>query len=152
MKITLTTYEIVMAAICGMMRQVENIKKNRAPYYGAGCTNDWQLHVEGALGEYALAKYLNINWAGKGALRLNDVGEFDVRTRSKDHYELILHPTDPDDRIFWLLCGNNGTYSIKGWIYARDGKQKQYWKDPAKGRPAFFVPHAALNHPDNFAY
>jgi hypothetical protein len=144
--VKLSSWEMLLAAQAGVMRQVENIQKERQTTYGAG-GNEWQLHVEGCLGEYALAKYLGIHWPGKGKLRAFDVGEFDVRTRSQENYELILHPEDPDNRIFWLLCGRNGLYKVKGWILGSEGKRREYWKDPAGGRPAYFVPQSALNAP-----
>jgi hypothetical protein len=147
MVIKLTPWEMLLAAQAGIMRQVDNLHKKRQAYYGAGTVNDWQLHVEGCLGEYALAKYLGVNWSGQG-FRGGDVGAFEVRTRSKDYYELILHPDDHDEKHYWLLCGCNGTYTIKGWILGRDGKRKDYWKDPAGGRPAFFVPQSALILPE----
>lgn len=146
--IKLTSAEIMMAAQAGIMRQVENIKNSSQPYYGASETSDWQLHIEGCLGEFALAKYLNIWWGGKGNKRGNDVGEYDVRTRSSHSYDLILHKNDPDNRIFWLITGNNGSYKIHGWILGKDGKNEKYWSDPAKNRPAFFVPQIDLNDPE----
>ena len=107
------------------------------------------------MGELALSKFLNVYCSGKGGFRMPDVDEVDVRTRSKDFYELILHPDDPDDRIFWLVTGFNGTYKIRGWIKAKDGKKDEYWNDPykkkfGKSRPAFFVPHSALEDPNFF--
>ena len=57
-KVNLTYWEILLAAQAGVMRQIENLKKKRRAYYGAGTNNDWQLHIEGCLGEFALAKYL----------------------------------------------------------------------------------------------
>jgi len=51
--------------------------------------------------------------------------------------------------VFWLLCGTNGKYSIKGWILGAEGKRKEYWSDPTgKDRPAFFVPQSALHSPN----
>jgi hypothetical protein len=146
--IALNPSEIFYAAMAGVMRQVENIKHKNRPAHGAGDTNDWQLHIEGTLGEYALSKWLNIHWPGKGKLRAPDVGLLDVRTRKQEHHKLILHKEDEDDRQFWLLTGNNGTYVINGWIFGRDGKQEIYWSDPSGGRPAYFVPVTALNPPD----
>lgn len=143
--ITLQFWEITMAAHAGIMRQVDSLKKGYQAAYGSGTSNDWQLHVEGCLGEYALSKHLNIRWSGKGHFNIPDVGDVDVRTRSKDHYDLILHPKDPDERYFYLLCGSNGIYTLKGRILGRDGKKQEYWKDPAGGRPAFFVPASALS-------
>src|SRR5210317_1224489 len=147
--VILTPWEMLLAAQAGVMRQVENCKLRRTPHYSAGSENDWQLHIEGCMGEFALAKFRGVHWTGKGKLRAPDVGDVDVRTSSKDYYKLILHDADPDDRVFWLLCGNNGQYSVKGWITGKDGKRMEYWKDPAKGRPAYFVPHNALHPPNN---
>ncbi len=141
--------EVFIAAVAGCMRQIQNLKKGRAPRYGAGNENDWQLHIEGCLGELVIAKWLGAHWSGKGTLRAPDVGRVDVRTRSKQWHDLILHPEDPDDRAFWLVCGGNGKYSIKGWILARDGKKALYWKDPAGDRPAYFVPQESLQSPHN---
>lgn len=143
-EIKLTSQEILKGAMVGIMRQTENLKKKAQPAYGAGSKDDWQLHIEGALGECALAKYLNVYWSGKGEMRNPDVGPFDVRTRSRHDYELILHPNDPDERTFWLLTGSNGVYRIHGCIKGKDGKKKEFWKDPAGGRPAFFVPQSEL--------
>ena len=148
MIVELTPWEMLLAAQAGVMRQVENKKLGRRPAYGAGSAQDWQLNIEGALGEYALAKHLGLYWSGKGKLRAADVGDVDVRTRSKPHYELILHDDDPDDRIFWLLTGVYGRYEVRGWIQGRDGKRPEYWSDPAGGRPAYFVPQSALNRPE----
>ena len=131
--VILTPWEMLLAAQAGVMRQVENQKLQRQAYYGAGHENDWQLNIEGCLGEFALSKFLGVHWAGKGTFRAPDVGDMDVRTASRDHYRLILHEADPDDRVFWLLCGINGHYRVKGWILGKDGKKKEYWQDPKTG-------------------
>ena len=70
--VILTPAEIMMAAQAGIMRQVENIKTKAEPYYGASNVADWQLHIEGCLGEFALAKYLNVWWGGKGWIKAED--------------------------------------------------------------------------------
>jgi hypothetical protein len=145
--IELTSAEIMMAAQAGIMRQVENIKKKSQAYYGASTTSDWQLHIEGCLGEFALSKFLNVWWGGKGNKRDTDVDIYDVRTTPLHSNRLILHPDDPDDRVFWLLTGHNGSYKIQGWIKGRDGKQQKYWVDPKTNRPAFFIPSSDLNDP-----
>lgn len=149
-EVSLSPSEMMAAALAGVMRQVENCARSRTPRFGAGTASDWQLHIEGCLGEYVIAKFLGVFWPGKGKLRAADVGEVDVRTRSRDHYELILHESDPDDRVFWLVCGANGKYRVKGWITGQDGKKPLYWKDPAGGRPAYFVPQSALHSPQDF--
>lgn len=145
-EVALTPTEIMQAAMVGVMRQLQNMRDGRRPAFGAGSASDWQLHVEGALGECALAKHLGIFWCGVGALRAPDVGVVDVRTRSNHSYDLILHDHDPDERVFYLLTGGNGRYVVRGWIRAGEGKRKEFWKDPAGGRPAYFVPQEALHH------
>jgi hypothetical protein len=144
MKIKLSYDEILQGAIVGTLRQLENLRDNRKSAHGCGTANDWQLHIEGALGELALAKHLGWYWS-KGIFRGDDVHNFQVRTRSKHYYDLILHPDDPDDKNFYLVTGVNGEYRIRGWIKGIDGKQDKHWKDPAGGRPAFFVPVSELN-------
>ena len=149
--VTLTPSEMLLAAHAGIMRQVENVKLGRVPSHGVKQEHAWTRHIEGCMGEYALAKYLNIYWSGKGNLGDYDVGNMiDVRTAQKEHYRLILHPEDQDNRIFWLLCGIHGTYHVKGWILGERGKKQEYWADPAGGRPAYFVPDAALNAPEDY--
>lgn len=145
--VELTFYEMLLAAHAGVMRQVQNCKDGLAPAYGAGDKNDWQLHIEGCLGECALAKFLGVYWSGKGELRAPDVGIVDVRTTRLDYGDLMMHKRDPDDRVFYLLCGVNGIYKVKGWILAKDGKKDFYWRDPTGKRPAYFVPQHALNPP-----
>jgi hypothetical protein len=143
-EIRLSPKEVLQGAVVGAMRQVENLKAGRQPAYGAGVLNDWQLHIEGALGEMAFAKFAGLYWSGAHGFRADDVGSWQIRTRSEDWHELILHEDDADDRRFVLITGRNGDYVIHGWIFAKEGKRADLWKDPAKGRPAFFVPQSEL--------
>lgn len=144
-KITLTPYEIMQTGLSGLMRMVENIKYNRKNTHGKKDEDDWQCHIEGALSEAALAKHLNLYWSGKGDLGGPDIGDIDVRSTPLPGGRLILHKEDPDDRVFYLLTGLNGTYEIRGWILARDGKKEEFWEDPTgRNRHAYFVPQGEL--------
>jgi hypothetical protein len=145
-EITLSASEMQIAATIGIMRQIQNLDRGRPDAYGAEQELGWQKHIEGAAGELAFAKWSNRFWNGNiGNLHADDVGLVQVRTRSKHHYELILHPRDRDDRVFVLISGVTPVFWIRGWIWGRDGKRTEYWSDPARGRPAFFVPTSALN-------
>lgn len=146
--IQLSSSELYVGSQVGIIRQVQNLRKDRKPGHGAPTNNDWQWHIEGALGELALSKYLDVRWDFVGKLRQPDVGIVDVRTRSRHNYELPIHHIDDDDRRIWLLTGLNGIYTVHGWILAKEGKQEKWWKDPGTGRPAFFVPQEALNRDD----
>lgn len=146
-EIVLDWSEMILAAQAGVLRQVENIKKGVKPAYGAGNEKDWQYGIEGAMGEFALAKYLGVFWHGKGKMWGDDVGSYQVRTSSRNNGDLILHPKDDDEKIYWLVTGLNGKYWIRGYIKAKDGKLDKWWRDPAGDRPAFFVPQSELIKP-----
>ena len=149
--IQLTNWEILLVAQAGIQRQVENLQKRRKPAHGADDQSDWQKAIEGCLGEFAVAKHFGLFWSGKGKLGAADVGianlsGVDVRTCQLPTGCLILHPTDDDDRQYWLVTGVNGKYTLRGWMWGRDGKDQIYWGDVARcGRPAFFVPQEDLN-------
>jgi hypothetical protein len=139
---------MLLYATRGVMRQLQNLRDGRKPAYGAGDEMDWQIHIEGSLGEGALAKYHGVYHGGIGKLRAPDVGVVDVRTAAKHSHRLMIHPPDPDDRVFWFVTGTNGKYQIRGWLLAKDGKRKEWWQDPKKkDRWAFFVPTSELHAP-----
>jgi hypothetical protein len=146
--IQLTPSEIMQGALIGIMRQMQNIRDKRQHAYGTNDGQAWQVNIEGAIGELALAKHLGVYYAGTGIFRGTDVGKYDVRTTQYENGHLILHPDDPDDRIFWLLTGVCGRYIIRGNILGKDGKQEKWWGDKAGGRAAFFIPQDALNLSD----
>lgn len=144
---TLSKGEMHLAATVGCLRQIENLAGCRRDAYGADPENGWTLHIEGAAGELAFAKWSKHYWSGNlGNLQADDVGRVQIRTRAKHGWELPIHPRDPDDRIFVLITGRAPQLRLRGWIWGRDGKDQQYWSDPSgKGRPAYFVPNAVLN-------
>ena len=146
-KVQLSMEEIRKAAGIGVARQVQNIEKGRKPRYGAGKSNDWQLHIEGCLAEYAVAKLFGVtDYDGKvGDLSPGDVGRLEVRSSSYFKAQLVVHPEDSEDSAFILVRGNNGSYWIEGWMLGRDAKKKEYWKEiHNNGRPAYFVDYFEL--------
>lgn len=142
----LTPAEIMMAATIGIMRQATNIRDDRKDRYGASEKNGWQLHVEGALGEAAVAKGLNIFWNGSiGTFKAPDVADLQVRSTTWSSGSLIIHKADSSKEIFILVTGVNGSYVLRGWMYGADAKNEKYWKDPKKeNRFAYFVPQSDL--------
>ena len=67
LKVELEPREIIQGAFVGLMRQVESHCKGRQNAFGAGGDKDWQYHIEGALGEMAFAKSMNLYWTGAHA-------------------------------------------------------------------------------------
>jgi hypothetical protein len=46
---------------------------------------------------------------------------------------------------FVLVTIQEGTTLIHGWCYGRDAMQPSFWADPARGRPAYFMPKEHLS-------
>jgi hypothetical protein len=136
---------------CGgitVQRIVANLKDGREGRYGAvNGEGSFEYHWTGCLGEMAVAKHFNLFWAGAlGNFDAADVGGIiQVRARGRSDGQLILHPKDNDAAPFVLaLAPHPPLILLCGWVYARDGKKPNFWKDPAGGRPAFFVPKDVL--------
>ena len=145
-EVNLDSSQIYQAATVGIIRQTRNLKDKRRPRYEAGNQSDWQLHIEGCLSEFAVAKHLNIYWDGNiGSLSAADVGGLEVRSTKYKTGRLIIHPEDKDESKYILVTGINGVYSIHGWMFGKDGKNPKYWDDPSKGRAAYFIPQEDLH-------
>jgi hypothetical protein len=149
-EICLTAPEMIEGSLCGSHRHVDNIINKSAT--DAPADWGWQRDVEGALTERALCKYLGLYHHGAYAYRTADVsGRIQVRSSPRADACLIVHRPgkgwnlDSPDDAFVLITGVNGVYRIRGWLPGRAAQVEQYWMDKAgNGRPAYFVPQAAL--------
>lgn len=108
-----------------------------------------EIHLLGAAGEMAVASYLGLKEhlykeieAKRGSADLP--GNIDVKTRSKASYDLIVQKGESLDKRFVLVTIQEQKTLIHGWCYGYEAMQEQYWADPARGRPAYFVPKEAL--------
>ena len=142
--ITLDNSEYLHALIAGSLRRASARAKGRKNYYGAQSADAELLDLVGSVGECVVAKHLDRFWAGAGLFRGEDVGEYQVRTTTYDSGHLVLNNNDYDDKKYILVCVNSGVGKIRGWIYARDGKQEKYWKDKSGRGPAYYVPQSDL--------
>jgi hypothetical protein len=146
MEVKLTLGELHMAAQIGTLRHIEALRKGLPDRYGFDGETGWTVHIEGAAGEIAVGKTLGIYWGGSvNTFKTEaDVGKLEVRTRSKDYYELLIRDSDSSDSAYVLVTGKAPTYNVVGWIFGKDAKQPQ-WKKEYGGRPAaYFVPHDSL--------
>jgi hypothetical protein len=108
------------------------------------------IHLLGAAGEMAVASYLGLKdflyeetEAKRGSC---DLPGIDVKTRSRHSYDLIVQKNESPEKKFVLVTIENKKTRIHGWICAKDAMKERFWADPARGRPAYFVPKTAL-HP-----
>ena len=108
------------------------------------------IHLLGAAGEMAVASYLGMKHelykeveAKRGS---DDLPGIDIKTRSKHSYDLIVQTQENPDKKFVLVTIENQQTLLHGWCYGRQAMDVRYWADPARGRPAFFMPKENL-HP-----
>ena len=111
------------------------------------------IHLLGAAGEMAVASYLGMKdclyketEAKRGS---DDLPGIDIKTRSKHQYDLIVQRNENPNKKFVLVTIENKTTFIHGWCYGHEAMQEQYWADPARGRPAYFVPKEILKPLDS---
>jgi hypothetical protein len=74
----------------------------------------------------------------------DDLPGIDIKTRSKHCYDLIVQKNEDPRKKFVLVTIEKQKTLIHGWCYGEEAMQEQYWADPARGRPAYFVPKEAL--------
>ena len=150
MQVTLEWFEVSRAALVGVSRNVEALRKG---LQNARPTNesDWHVHILGALGECAFAKATGRYWSGSvNTFKVGgDVGEnIQIRTRSKHSYDLIVRDADKDDDVFVLVTGGPHDFAIRGWMPASEAKQEKYRNDYGGYGEAYFVPASALRPSD----
>ncbi len=103
-----------------------------------------EIHLLGAAGEVAVASYLGMKEhlcketeARRGSDDLP--GGIDVKTRSKHSYDLIVQKSEDPRKKFVLVTVQDQKTLLHGWCYGHEALQEQFWADPARGRPAYFV-------------
>jgi len=145
--VTLSWNEVHMAATVGILRNIQALKQDRPQCHGAKDEEMWRYHIEGASGEMAFAKAMNIHWeAHSNVFKVPDIGtSIQIRTRSNRGWDLIVRDGDKDDEVFVLVVGEIPNYTIVGWITGADAKQKKWYKDMGgRSKPAYFVPQSEL--------
>lgn len=146
-KVTLNQKEFAYAESVGKTRQEEAVKSGRHDAHGYS-GDGFNIHVQGACGELALAQALGWHWSAPVNTYKSggDVGILQVRTavrflRSGKDTSLIIRPDDNDDDIFvlvWMIDKHN--YEIAGYIKGVDAKQRKWWRpNPSNGRPPLYL-------------
>lgn len=146
-RVHLTEAETRFAMNVGVARLGADLYANLGGRYGKNedlADRRCEIDIVGALGEMAVAKALDKFWAGAlGNFKAADVGRVQVRATARLNGSLLLHSPDTDEAAFVLVVGLPPDLWIPGWILARAGKNSK-WVRKDTGRPAFFVPQAAL--------
>lgn len=146
--VVLSWQEAFFGAMIGIRRQIEAVRRELPDRHGANSDDGWRMHIEGACGEMAYAKGCNRFWtAGVNTYKgESDMpGGIEIRTRSSDHYDLIVRADDSNDRYYILVIGRCPRYRLIGGIWGSEAKARNEWVQSYGGRePAWFVPQSEL--------
>jgi hypothetical protein len=151
MQVILEPYEIRMAALVGLDREYESIRRGLINKRRT-IEHTWDTHIRGALGEYAACKALNVCWSGSVNTHKSkpDIEpNIEVRTRPLDtqriKYDLIVRSDDSNDSVFVLVAGNADVFHVRGWICGADAKKPEWRKNYGQHGEEWFVPREALS-------
>lgn len=143
--------ERALAMAEGMRRQGTNESQKLRGRNGGAWRGPKALdiHLLGAAGEMAVASHLGLKsflyqetQAKRGS---DDLPGIDVKTRSKHKYDLIVQKNEDPRKKFVLVTIEDQTTLLHGWCYGEEAMKDEYWADPARGRPAYFVPKEQLS-------
>ncbi len=117
--ITLTWYEAFMGQCIGFRRQVESDHKKLKDRPGYEETNPWLATANAACAEIAVAKYLNLFWAGTvNTFKTEpDVGGLVEVRSSYGGRRLGVRPDDIVKLPFVLAVGAAPHFILYGWEY-----------------------------------
>jgi hypothetical protein len=145
------------AAYIGLQRHLDAVTNNR----DAGPTKAlagprWQNHIEGALGENAVARHFGVYWSARiGKPGPGDIGRTEVKTRPHRGGDLIVQRHNPAEVPYILVWRvSHMVYDLVGWAWGYD-IQKVPITDPMQAKsghsmPAHFFKARDLNPMDDF--
>jgi hypothetical protein len=142
--VLLSKLEAVSAINVGAMRHLSSLLAGRKDKHGA--SGAWDLHINGALGEMVVCKFLGVYWSCSiDAFKRPDIGDnIQVKTRSRHDYELIVRSDDNPDHVFILVTGQCLKYRVHGWLRGGDARRPEWLKTHGGREPAHFAPQSAL--------
>lgn len=128
--VTLTEQELEIAALGGVRRRINGLAKKRRsthPETPDHEQNWWESHVVGAIGEFAVAKALGMDWNPTiGQVDQKDVGDFEVRTTQLPE-PVLRYRTHNDASSTYILCSYRGNQVlIQGWLPGHTVRQLGY--------------------------
>lgn len=118
--VTLTETELETAAHGGVARNIDAMKRGRKSYQKNRPDHEqnwWQSHIIGAIGEFAVAKALDLPWNPTvGQVDQKDVGDFEVRTTELPN-PVLRFRSHNDPCSHYILCQLKANrVLIHGWL------------------------------------
>lgn len=147
--VELTWAEVKMATTVGITRQIASLQDGRTSVAKMEEVLGWSNNIEGACGEMVVAKALGVYYDGhvnEFTRSVGDVDGWEIRTRSRHNYDLLVRPRDSEDKRYLLVTGVAPKYCIRGWAYGHEAKQEKWLKAYTTNRPdAYFMPQRELH-------
>jgi hypothetical protein len=145
--VSLTWYEYSVAAHVANLRCIESNRDGRLNAHGFTKGSGWEVNVEGAGAELAVAKYFGWYWDfSVNTFKAPDLGsKVQVRWTHSHNFSLIVRPRDPEDDVYVLVSGWGPDYKIQGFMYGHEAKNQLWLRTESTGRPdAYMVPNDRL--------
>lgn len=148
--IRLTPGEVAIATTVAGLRVKNVLDRGLRETNGSSLEGALHRHVTGALGEIAVAKWLDRFWSPADAATMfkGDVGAIEVRAVEWEPRDmqrrLYIKRDDVDERRYILAVVKLPIVTLAGWKTGGAGKRPEWLNDPQGGRPVFFVPHDEL--------
>lgn len=105
----------------------------------------WDQEIGAGCAEVAVAKHYDKYWKGAefNGSAGTDVGKWQVRWTPHMDGKLLIYKEDKDDQIFILVVGKPPRPTIVGWLFAKDAKLEEHWRNDVKC-PCWWVPQDKL--------
>ena len=151
--VSLDAYEVSWAQSVGFYRFSESERDGKTQSDGSNDANGARNHQQGAAGELALTKFLEMKWNAT-VNTYNNFPDLDgnLECRSKQDYQLYMRLYPGRDRakgsaIFvsvTCLHRDLSSFRIDGWTIGAEVMQQQYLKTNSRGKKEFQYPLTAL--------
>lgn len=91
---------------------------------------EYELEFRGRIGEYAVAKYLGVTYEMTLGYEANrDVAGYEVRTRSRHHYDLLTYDDDKPGIYIHVTTETGRLVMLHGWAPLDDTQRPERFAD-----------------------
>lgn len=142
MEVILTTAEQAIAQEAGRRRyHTHRVYKSAHRWNRKANDHSIDKEVEAIGAEMACARALGLTWVDHNKPDPEgDLGPgIQVRHTRYRTGKLLLHKSDSDDHVFYLVTGNYPNFTIAGWITGERGKRMAINQELQPGRPCMCV-------------
>lgn len=144
---SLAWFEIERCVDVAKLRRGERFRKGLRDKHGYAADDVWDIEINSAAAECAVAKAIQRYWAGGvNTFKDADIGtNIQVRWSPLENARLIVRPEDPGEHWYVLVTGREDWFAVHGYILGREAKRDE-WKLAPNGRPpCWMVPRQALS-------